>query len=774
MRQLKVALIGNPNCGKSTLFNALTGAKQAVGNWPGVTVERKSGMFTYQDVQVEVVDLPGIYTLTSTGEDSSIDVRIACESLLSDGFDLIVNIIDISNLERNLYLTTQILELNKPVLIVANMQDVADRRGITVDFNELALQLRCPVIGLSATKKHKIKDLKQSIISEFKRENLDVVALFSSETLNNAILKISSKISSISSISSVISKFLAIRLLEGGEALEPQIMSTIQPIIAEENAAILVACGEDADILIADARYTYAHQVTQSAMQRKMSAQTVTKTQWIDKVVLNRFLGVPIFLAVMYAMFFFSVNVAGAFQDFFSIAGDAIFIHGLSQLLASWHVPPQVNAILTVGVGTGISTVIAFIPVICGLFLFLSFLEGSGYMARASFVVDKCMRAIGLPGKSFVPLIVGFGCNVPAIMATRTLDQRRDRLLTLMMTPFMSCGARMAIYTVFVSAFFPKSGQNIVFFLYVVGILMAILTGLLLRKTVLKGVSSQWVVELPTYHMPTPLALWQQTWHRLKQFIFRAGQFIVPVCMLLGALNALTLDGDIKTQESKHQDSVLAVIGKTITPVFSPMGITQENWPATMGLLSGVLAKEVVVGTLNTLYSQVGHLDMTADDDASFVEGLKRAVNSIPEGLAGLKDSFSNPITASAASEEMATGAMGLMSTYFDGTAGALAYLLFVLLYFPCVSAVAAMMRESSKQWAIFSMIWTTGLAYGVAVLFYQLATFSRHPMTSASWIAGTLFALGLAVWIINEYAKRSGLADFYLKNQKENQNVII
>lgn len=736
MNSSKIALAGNPNCGKSTLFNALTGSQQRVGNWPGVTVERHSGFFQEEGQTIEVVDLPGLYSLTAVGE-ASLDVSVASQAILQDNFDLIVNIIDASNLERNLYLSSQLLEMGLPVLVVVNMMDVASQQGIDIDIQQLALQLGCPVVGVSAVRKKTLTSLRAAIAKAIEQKVIPEAALPYPTSLMQVITELAGNFSvSYGSCAHC----MAIRALEGDEWTQSQLSDGQKASVRQQQSQLALAGEEDLDIVIADVRYTWAHHIVGLVTQRQ-SGSRLTLTQKIDRILLNRFLGFPIFLGVMYLMFFFSINVGGAFQPFFDTASSAIFIHGFYQLLSALQVPVSVTALLAAGFGASMNTVITFIPVIAMMFLFLAVLESSGYMARAAFVVDRLMRLLGLPGKSFVPLIVGFGCNVPAILATRTLENRRDRLITIMMSPFMSCSARMAIYAVFTAAFFPKNGHNIVFVLYLCGIAAAVLTGLILQKTLLKGDSSPWIIELPSYHRPSFSSLLRQTWLRLHQFLFRAGKLIVPLCLVICSLNAITTSGSLTMKEA-DQDSILSSIGKTLTPIFTPMGIGKDNWPAVVGLTTGVLAKEVVVGTLNTLYTQVGHLQLLTEDHVSVIAELKEAVASIPEQLIGLKDSLSNPIAASGADGSVSAGVMGVMVKYFAGTAGAMAYLLFVLLYFPCVSAVAAMVKEASFAWALFSMGWTTVLAYGVSVSFYQLATWFIHPLSSSLWVMGILLAI--------------------------------
>lgn len=753
MPHLKVALIGNPNCGKSTLFNALTGSHQKVGNWPGVTVARKSGYFEQQDCRIELIDLPGVYSLTTAPGDGALDTLIARKAILAGDLDVLVNIVDASNLERHLYLTAQLLEMQVPMIVAVNMLDVASSRQIQLDLPKLSAQLGCPVVGLSATQKTGLAQLKTAIVNTNPAVNQHFTVSYPPSVMH-AIEQLAATITAVRPVRTKSAYYLARHWLEGEDAQTPGWLPTeVTAVVQQQKQAIHAATGEDADLLLADSRYTAIHNIVALVTQQPTTA-VKTLTQRIDNIVLNRFLGIPIFLAAMYVMFFFSINIGGLFQPFFDQASSAIFVQGLAALLTQWHVPDAATALITLGIGIGINTVVTFIPIIGCLFLWLSFLESSGYMARAAFVIDRAMQALGLPGKSFVPLLVGFGCNVPGILATRTLEHKRDRLLTMVMLPFMSCGARLAIYAVFTAAFFPKGGPNIIFALYVIGIVMAIMTGLMLRKTVLKGVSSPWVMELPPYHIPTLMVLLRATWYRLQQFLFRAGKYIIPGCFIIGALNAFTLDGHVVTQvQAESPNTVLSVVGQTITPAFAPMGIQADNWPATVGLMTGVLAKEVVVGTLNTLYSQVGHFNAATKETFEFLPALKAALWTIPQGFAGLGQSLENPIAASSGDASMDKGTLGVMAHYFDGQIGAMAYLLFILLYFPCISATAALVRESSQRWALFSVAWSTVLAYSVAVIFYQAATLMLHPALSISWILGLVGMFCVIIWGMRRYA---------------------
>jgi ferrous iron transport protein B len=732
---LSIALAGNPNCGKTTLFNALTGARQKVGNWPGVTVERKTGYFTQSGSTIEVVDLPGIYSLTLASETAAVDERIASEFILREHMDVIINIVDASNLERHLYLTTQLLEMAAPIILALNMMDVARARNIHIDINKLQEELGCPIIALEANKGGGISELKRAITT-FDKSCMQQKPPIYPEVIEQAI-RILTKDSQPNAFSQAgVSNWMAIRLLEDDAYIRSFVSADYLQQVKTQQATIRQALGEDADIMLADSRYKYIQQI----IQQCLTFSATLKTSWttrIDNIVLNRVFGIPIFLGIMYFLFVFAINFGGAFQDFFDISSQTIFVDGFGYVLANLGAPVWLTALLANGIGKGINTTITFIPVIGSMFLFLALLEDSGYMARAAFVIDRFMRALGLPGKAFVPMIVGFGCNVPAVMGARTLENKRDRILTIMMTPFMSCGARLAIYAVFTAAFFPRGSQNVVFALYLSGIVIAVLTGFLLRTTVLKGEPSPLVMELPPYHMPHLKTLFLHAWQRLKGFVFRAGKLIVPICVLIGALNALNLDGTMNTGDGDAR-SLLSLVGQWATPIFAPMGIHADNWPATVGLVTGVLAKEVVVGTLNTIYSQVGHFATAGSTGAfEFWGNLSQAVQSIPQNLAQLGSAFGNPVLAQAPMGTVNQGVYGLMYQKFDGQIGAFAYMLFVLLYFPCISTMAAMLRELHRGWSVFSGFWMTGVAYGVAVTFYQAATWMRHPWSSSMWIAG-------------------------------------
>lgn len=726
----RVMLVGNPNCGKTTLFNALTGENQRVGNWPGVTVEKKTGSFIVNNKTILLTDLPGLYSLTVAHGGSSIDERITANAVVGDDVDVIVNVMDACQLERHLYLTSQLLELGKPLIIALNMTDIATSRGIILDVQALSLRLGCPVVPMQAHQHQGIDELKQTIFNHPQSIPSPFLLALPHE-LCSAKNTIEQQWVEQGTYTPIRASYWSSRALEG------------DVFVSEFSLSLPL----ESDILMADARYQAVHQVALS-VQKKRSDASEHLTAKIDRVVLHRFWALPIFFGVMYLMFFFAINLGGALQDFFDMSSDAVFVQGSAFVLQLLHAPSWVIALMANGLGKGINTTLTFIPVMSSMFFFLALLESSGYMARAAFVVDRVMRALGLPGKSFVPMIVGFGCNVPAIMAARTLDSSRDRLLTVLMSPFMSCSARLAIYAIFVATFFPVGGHNIVFSLYLIGILMAVFTGFLLRKIVFQGQASPLLLELPAYHKPSFRRLMKETSMRLRYFIFRAGKLIIPVCIVLGGLNALTITHGVGQTSA---DSVLSVFGRWITPIFSPMGLTQDNWPATMGLLTGMLAKEVVVGTLHTLYSQTGHLAQTTMEGFDFWLLIQSAFMSIPQNLAHLAEIIVHPLSAVIPNVALPSAVSSIMLQRFDGQIGAYAYLLFVLLYIPCISTMAAIRQEAGHRLMWFSIIWSVVLAYSVSVGFYQSATILMHPAQTVFWVLAMSASIVMSVLLMKK-----------------------
>lgn len=727
----QILTVGNPNSGKTTLFNGLTGAKQQVGNWAGVTIEKKTGKYTHSGDDFYLTDLPGIYALDSGNDGNSIDESIASRAVLTHPADLIINVVDATCLERSLYMTLQLRELGRPMVIVLNKMDALKRERQTINIKLLEKELGCPVFAISANSKSQVQAFKERLHKVLVQGvALDELELNYGIEFEQAIEKIECMFKNQVEVAS---RSLAIRALENDRLVLNSLAQNESEEVVTERARLEL----DVDLIVADVKYTYLHTLT-TKVRKTEGKLSHNFTEKVDRVILNKWVGVPFFFVVMYLMFMFSINIGSAFIDFFDIGVGALLVDGGHYLLDD-HLPVWLVTLVADGLGGGVQTVATFIPVIACLYLFLAVLESSGYMSRAAFVLDKVMQKIGLPGKAFVPLVLGFGCNVPAIMATRTLDQERERKLAASMAPFMSCGARLPVYALFAAAFFPESGQNIVFLLYILGIVAAVFTGVILKKTLYPGSSDSLVMEMPDYELPTMQNVMLKTWQKLKRFVLGAGKTIVIVVALLSFLNSVGTDGSFGNEDSEN--SVLSKASQVITPIFSPMGIEEDNWPATVGIITGIFAKEAVVGTLNNLYAPSEGESAEYDLVASFEE----AVMSIPENLMGL--SYSDPLglevgdltdsAAVAEEQEVNSSIFGNLNDHFVTGNAAFAYLIFILLYTPCVAAMGAYVREFGDRYARFIAVWTMGLAYGSSTLYYQATHFSLHPVSSAAWISG-------------------------------------
>ena len=772
MKEFTLALAGNPNCGKTTLFNALTGSTQRIGNWPGVTVDKVEGEYTLNDNKYNIIDLPGIYSFSAY----SLDEKVSREFILSEKPNLVVNILDASNLERNLYLTTQLLEMKVPVIVALNMMDIVKQRKIKIEVEHLSKHLDCKVIPISASGKTGIDDLQEAIESAICANKISSRVVQYDEVMEAAISEVEKVVQQDAKTADVDTRWLAVKLFEDDE-LAKEIAKGAEQIVAKESSKVEKHIGEEADIVIADGRYGFIHGLANDVINRSSELdQNITDT--IDKIILNRILGIPIFLGVMYLVFLVTMNAGAPFIDFFDGLCGTIFVDGVKYLLEG-NVPDFIVTLLADGVGGGIQTVATFIPPIGLIFLCLSILEDSGYMARAAFVMDRALRAIGLPGKAFIPMLVGLGCNVPGIMATRTLESNRDRLLSIMINPLISCGARLPIWVLFAAAFFRDSAGTMLFSLYFIGVTLAVVMGLLFGKTILKGEASNFVMELPPYHIPTISGVLFHTWNRLKGFILRAGKVLILVVVLLSFLNSIGTDGSFGNEDSEN--SILSAVSKGITPVFYPMGLTKENWPASVGLFTGLFAKEAVVGTLDSLYAQVAKKDsaqlakitgeevVVPEAEFDFWGGIGDAFAAIPAGYEGFFDGLGDPIglgdvtaisgqtnAESAEGLEVDEGTFTAMRKYFVNKYAAIAYILFLLIYAPCFAAIAAVYRETNLKWTIFSTAYLTGLAWIVATLFYQTSRLSTTPSSALCWI-GFCFVVIIAFVIgLSKFGKKT------------------
>ncbi|MBR4008928.1 ferrous iron transport protein B [Fibrobacter sp.] len=658
---LTIAIAGNPNCGKTALFNALTGARQRVGNWPGVTVEKKEGFFELGDRQIRLVDLPGTYALFANAEDE----RAAVDYLLSREASLIINIVDATNLERNLFLTSQLADMKIPMVIAVNMMDIAENRGIQLDLDELSDFYGVPCIPLSAVSEKSVTNFISQMGHVLASPMPLPKQMVYGDKVEEAVKVLEPKVAPVAKLLDADSRWVSLMYLGNQKSYADKFA---EAGVKLDKAEVVKILGEEPEFAMAENRYSISHEVAGKATVSVRAKKTFSDK--LDAVLLNRWAALPIFLVIMYLVFWIAVTIGSAFIDFFDVLFGAIFVDGLGYLLGDvLGCPSFVTAVLADGIGAGIQTVSTFIPVIFFMFLCLSFLEDSGYMARAAFVADRFMRFLGLPGRAFVPMMVGFGCGVPGIMGSRVLESKRERFLTIFLVPFMSCGARLPVYALFAAAFFGKMAGTVVFLLYLAGVLFAIAYGLFLKKSLFQGQASNFVMELPPYHLPKFKSLMIHCWQRLRDYIWRAGKVITLAVAVLGFLNSfgivekMYVDIDGKTteivladegyqmvqeneageaenvalpegfvvDESKvvksneftagngdSENSLLSTIGKAITPVFEPFGVEKENWPASVSLFTGLLAKEAVIGTMNSLYSMVGeNAEAPADGSTS-------------------------------------------------------------------------------------------------------------------------------------------------------------
>ena len=696
MTEQNIVLVGFANSGKSTLFNALTGAKQKTGNWTGVTVASKQQQCNINGKATLLTDLPGISSLAQRSQQGK-DLSITQDFLQQQPIDYVINVVDATQLKRQLYLTTQLLELGIPVIVVLNKSDRKEAENI--DLDKLAVGLGCPVV------------------------NEISIGKFAGQALNKALLNAptSRKEKHLLSLPEPLTDFSEMPV-----TLERQACGNTHNCQSSDTNAMSVM----------QARYAFIQQLLEDVTVESVERDSLSHK--LDHWMLHPLFGIPIFLGMMYLLFMFAINVGSAFIDFFDILAGAIFVDYPMHFLASFDLPAWLTTIIS-GIGLGIQTVATFIPVIACLFIGLSLLESSGYLARAAFVVDTAMQKIGLPGKAFVPLIVGFGCTVPAVMSARILDNERERITTVMMSPFMSCGARLPVYALFAAAFFPESGQNIVFLLYLIGIAAALFTGLMLKKTILMGGNSINIMELPLYEWPKLSFLLQRVWQRTRSFVLGAGKTIVVVVCILNFFNSLGTDGEFGHHDS--QDSLLSKSAQVVTPLLAPMGVKEDNWQASVGIITGLFAKEALVATFNSLYSPVSEESGEPD---SFGDIWQQATASISDNLQGIEadDPLGTDIgdvsSIEIAAEEqgVAESTITIMQAAFVGKIGAFSYLLFILLYTPCAAAMGAIKNEVGTRWAAFAALWSFTLAYLAATASYQIAVISATPINSSFTLA--------------------------------------
>lgn len=662
---MRFALAGNPNCGKTTLFNQLTGNREYVGNWPGVTVERKEGRI--KNTSVRLLDLPGIYSLSPYSPEEV----VTRNCLLQEPVDLIINIVDATNLERNLYLTTQLMELDCPVVVALNMIDLLKKRGDRVNVERLERELGVPVVPISASKGVGMDRLLTVCLNAVESGRRAYgPSLYSSEV--EGLLRSISQILRPDQITGG-ARWTAVKLLEEDRLTLSSLGLTLsqQEAIQTARRKLPITQYMDPSMIIADQRYKYICALCGRAVHRSRRQGQPTASDRIDRVMTHRVLAIPLFFAFMLAIFFVTFGPPGNFlRDTVAWLIQDQFGGMLSTALDFVGASGWMHSLLVDGIVQGVGSVVSFAPQIMLLFTLLSLLEDSGYMARAAFVMDRLLRKIGLSGRAFVPMLMGFGCTVPAVLGTRTLESRKDKQLTILITPFLSCSAKMPVYALFAATFFPDHRPLIIFSIYLLGIVMAVLTALLFKNTILKGDPAPFVMELPPYRMPTPKSLWLHVWERLKDFFVRAGTLILGATLVIWFLQSFDLQ---ITLTGSAEDSILACIGTAIAPVFTLCGF--GDWRASVSLLSGLVAKESVVSTMAVLFSGTG---MTL------------------------------------------TQVFSPLSAY--------SFLVFVLLYTPCVAALSAIRREmGSAKWTAVTIGYQLAAAWFVSAFVFQMGTLFGH-----------------------------------------------
>lgn len=635
------ALAGNQNCGKTTLFNQLTGANQHVGNFPGVTVDQKMGSIRSAK-DCSVVDLPGIYSIRPyTNEEI-----VTRDFILNEKPDGIINIIDATNIERNLYLTLQLLEMHIPMVLALNMMDEVRGNGGAIDYKAMSEQLGIPVVPISASKDEGIEDLIKAIVEVSKKKIYPLVTDFCEHgPVHRCIHALSHQVEDHAVNIGMSPRFAATKIVENDTSIIDRLELTQNELEMMEHSIEEMEkdCGLDRNAALADMRYTYIEKVCQKTVKKCQESREHIRSVKIDNVLTNKYLAIPMFLAMILAIFFLTFHVIGAALSDLLAAGIDAFIAVCDRGLTAYGINPVVHSLLIDGVFAGVGSVLSFLPIIVVLFFFLSILEDSGYMARVAFVMDKPLRKIGLSGRSFVPMLIGFGCTVPAVMATRTLSSERDRKMTIMLTPFMSCSAKIPIYSVFATAFFPGKGAIVMMILYVTGIIVGILSALVLNHTAFHGNPIPFVMELPNYRFPSAKSVGRLIWDKAKDFIQRAFTIIFVATIIIWFLQTFDTRFNVVAQSS---DSLLALIGQWIAPVFAPLGFS--DWRISTALITGFTAKEAVVSTLSVLTgTSMNHLSVE-------------------------------------------------LGTMFSGLSAA-SFLVFTLLYTPCVAAIAAVKREMNS-----------------------------------------------------------------------------
>ncbi len=710
---VSIAVVGNPNSGKSTLINAIAGTRLHVGNWPGVTVEKKEAIFEYEGKRIRLVDLPGTYSLSPYTQEEI----ITRDYLVHEMPDVIIDVVDATNLERNLYLTIQLLELEIPVIMALNIYDEAEKKGYAIDTKVIEETLGLKVVPTVATRKSGLHDLLKAAINI-----VDDPITYHPKTLNygedieSAAKSVEKQIKNAnpSLAERYPPRWLAFKLMEEDEQVLREVTNSGDMLQVEDAVSHLKkAHEEDIECIMAYARYAQAAGLTREVLKRP-ELRKMELTEKIDRIALNRFLGIPLFLAAMWFVFKLTFDVSKPFADWLNAMTSGPFKRWAEAIAGLIHAPSWMSSLLNDGVIAGVGSVLVFVPVIFAMMFFITFLEGSGYMARAAFVMDRAMHAIGLHGKSFIPMLLGFGCNVPAIYATRTLENPRDKALTALLVPLMSCGARLPVYVVFIGAFFSARAGTVLRSLYVMGIALAIVMGIIFKKTLFRGEAPMFIMELPPYRMPSCKSLMIHTWEKGKHFLIKAGTYILAVSILVWFL--LNLPWGVENK----RDSYFGKIGQIGAPLLKPIGF--GNWEAASSLLAGVIAKEIVVGTMGEIYVKKTQEEQKLEQP-KFTEDLKELETSFVSAFKGSAVNVFSTFkisSLSAEEDEKREGLKYVLQSVFTPLS-AYAFLIFVLLYMPCVVVAIAMRQEfGTWKWFGIAFVYQMALAWLVAFVIYQ------------------------------------------------------
>ncbi|NPA12469.1 MAG: ferrous iron transport protein B [Aquificae bacterium] len=709
---IKVAVAGNPNTGKTTLINALAGTNLHVGNWPGVTIEKKEAFIEYKGYKIHLIDLPGTYSLSN----NTAEEKVAVEFLLKEKPDVVINVVDATNLERNLYLTIQLLELELPLVIALNMWDEAKAKGIEIDYKKLEQLLCVKVVPTSATKGEGIQELLDAVIQTYEEKNKrKKCPLHFEEAFEKEIRRLAQQIKKIQPVLLDVypERYLILSLIEGNTSfIEVPINQQLDKVIKETRERIRKLYNKDPVSVVVEERYSLILGIYEQVV-KKNPTEKFDLTTALDRVFLHKVFGLPIFFFLMWLLFEFTFELSTPYVDWLDFVLGYVVVPSVSSWLDSLGTSDWLKSFITEGVLGGVGFVVIFVPVLFFLYIFMAFLEGSGYMARVAFLMDRFMSTLGLSGKSFIPLIIGFGCNVPAVYSTKTIENPKEKILTVLMIPFMSCGARLTVYAFFTTIFFKEHKTAVIMFLYLLGVVVAIGVAFILQKFYFKGSSMPFILELPPYRLPTLRFLLKNAWVKTKSFLYDAGTFILATSVVIWFL--LHIPPNVKNTEN----SVFGQISKSIAPVFEPLGF--GNWQSAGALLSGFVAKEVVIATMGNIYA--GEVVQEKEEKIPIGERLKTAgkefITANIEAMKKLAGIFG--FKEEGGMEERETFLTKAVRNAFTPLS-AFSFLVFLLLYTPCVATVFAIKQElNSWKWAGVSIVINFTSAWVITFVIYNL-----------------------------------------------------